>query len=100
LRSSLFEGSPDLLSLPRHLNVGGVRGRIGAEHDRSSGHSLATNETYLNSRTRGLDGNHRRDAGVGEIDIFNPAIGFLQVLSQRESDGHQVPLQEPEIIRR
>jgi hypothetical protein len=90
----------DVLSLPGHLNVGGVRGGFGAEHDGGAGHSLATDQAYLDSRIRGLDGNHGRDPGVEKIHIFNAAIGFLQVPSQRESDWRQVPLQEPEIIRR
>ena len=56
---------------------------IAAQHHGYPAHPLAANETNFDPRLVGLDGDDRCDAGLHEIDRFDPSIGSFQVFEKR-----------------
>ena len=71
-----------------------------AQNDGKAAHAIRSDQSNLDARVVRLDGNHRGDAGFGEIDVFDRAPGFFQIEAQRQSDRLEVRAKCLEILRR
>ena len=91
---------PDALSFAGSLNESVVRCPFAAKHDRQASHALAADDADLDARFVVFTGNHGGKTGFDEIDLIDAFLARLELLSDREIDGSEVGLEQPEVIGR